>query len=208
MEKKRMSSFETEMFMSDITIRSVAQLIDELSLRGWHEADIVQLNNLHGLGKIDWGEVLKVVKGQAKIVVEHHMDMRVRPVYFDHEIIWHNGGGLFDFETQKLSLHLSDVQLRGDCEYPSGLRSICDDKRVANASVANYLIKYPYLISEDWKNMENIFFPETIFKNMRGEFSLSIKWNAIYNLWEYKEVYVDSSCQGIGKDYPIVIINI
>lgn len=205
---REMNELEKQLFSDVIGIKSLVGFADKLIAFGWRDEDVVQINKTMRCDDVDWSEVLKVVHGQAQINVIHHViDMSVRPKYLGVEIIEHNRRENFNFETQELRLFLTDTQLNGGYMYADEFRNIRQNQKAANASVANYLIKYPHLISSAWKEVGGIIFPETVFRNSQGDFSILIKWRSISEQWIYDKLYVSENLfTGLDPDYPIAII--
>ncbi len=99
------------------------------------------------------------------------------PTRFNGRLTWNK-------ETQKEALYLSDKQANM-CIEGNNLREELSDKLIVvlPANVLDYLLANPYLIPEDWKNME-VFFWGTIYHHSNnGPFvrSLSCSTGGVWN---------------------------
>ena len=198
-----------EMLKNDLSVKSIAALAERLTLAGWREKDIIEAVNDPRFVKLNWNEALKVLNGEAEIVIKHHViDMSIRPYDHGWDILEHNNCELFDFDTQKIDLFLTNNQLVGGFLFSHVLKQIRKKQKAANASVADYLMKYPNLISEEWKEKDGVVFPETIFNAKGAEVSIYIYWRASAKEWSYNFIQVSPElCSGLDSKYPIAIIS-
>ena len=159
------------------SIGAVNQLADALENSGFSSEDVTKLkqfDNLRGLKD--------VLNGKAEIkIIERLIDCDVNPfIPNGWSVEEHKKGGMFKFNPEKISLHLSKKQKKGSIG-GHDLRKELSDKPVINANVLDYLLAHPELIPEEWKG-KYIFFWGTIYRRsdgglyVRGLYGDGSKW--------------------------------
>ena len=107
---------------------------------GWTNSDIKALSEKN---------ILSVV---LKFLNEKFVNLNKRPVIPSAEAIMHsNGGGLWEFNPEEVFFCTKSKY--SSVDYLNGF----------NANLLDFLLKYPHLIPEEWKQYDKIFFPGTVY---------------------------------------------
>jgi hypothetical protein len=115
------------------------------------------------------GKVRDVLLGFAEIrPLEHIINCDADPyVPEDWAVEEHQKGGTWKWNPAELKLYLSPKQQCDKWIKGEELRQELEGQRVSNANILDYLLKYPHLIPEEWKN-KYIYFWGTIYRGPRG----------------------------------------
>ena len=111
-----------------------------------------------------------VVRGMSQIVpIEHVIDCGADPfVPEGWAVESHKKGGLFKWDASKVRLHLSKNQKGDKCIQGHKLREELANESVLNANILDYLLVYPELIPEEWKD-KYVFFWGTVYRSSGGD---------------------------------------
>jgi hypothetical protein len=82
-------------------------------------------------------------------------------------VVSHKKGGKFEFDPNKVKLHLSENQQNGKVIEGSKLRKELEVLKIFNANLLDFYIGKPFLIPEEWKG-KAVFFWGTIYRNSDG----------------------------------------
>ena len=119
------------------------------------------------------GDVRKVLRGYASIVVAKHViDLDADPVVPDGwSVEAHRKDGQFTWDAAKVALFLAYGQQNGKYVEGNKLRKELAEMPVFNVNLLDYLLKFPHLIPEEWKD-KYIFFWGTIYRGPSGHLSV------------------------------------
>lgn len=177
-------------------VSQVAELKLAFRRNGWNNAEIKTLSE----GDI-LADVLKVIKGQAEIkMIKRLIDCDANPFIPDGwSVEEHKKGGMFKFNPEKISLHLSKKQKKGSIK-GKNLRKELANQPVLNANVLEYLLAHPELIPEEWKD-KYIFFWGTIYRSSDGYSHVRcLYWDG--SKWDW---FYDWLVDGFNSDFPAAI---
>lgn len=110
-----------------------------------------------------FAQILPVIRGLGEVTITKHIiDCDADPIVPDGwEVVEHQEGGQFEWDSAKVALYLSDKQKSGVIE-GNELRKELKSQRVLNANVLDYLLAHPHLIPEEWRG-KLVFFWGTIY---------------------------------------------
>ena len=137
--------------------------------------------------------VRNVYLGHAEIkLVEHVIDCDADPfVPEGWSVEKHQKGGSFKWDPKQVQFYLSEPQRKGKSIEGNKLRTELEGKPVFNANLLDYLLAYPHLIPEEWKQDKQnrthyIFFWGTIYRHSDGGlFVRCLYWGVGGWLWGY-----------------------
>jgi hypothetical protein len=154
--------------MSIFSIGAMNQLGDALEKAGWTADDVTKLKQFSNLSAIK-----DVVNGPAVVIYpEHLIDCDASPFIPEGWTVEeHKKGGLYKFDSGKISLYLSKKQKKGGYSEGNDLRKELVNMPVPNANVLDYLLAHPELIPELWKG-KAVFFWGTIYRISLGGLSV------------------------------------
>ncbi|HAS00297.1 MAG TPA: hypothetical protein DEA89_03345 [Candidatus Moranbacteria bacterium] len=116
-----------------------------------------------------FAKLLPYLRGMAEVVLTKHIiDCDAEPFIPDGlKVEKHCKDGQFEWDIDKVSLHLSKEQACGNSIEGNKLRKKLEKMPILNANVLDYLLKNSQLIPEDWKG-KAIFFWGTIYRRSDG----------------------------------------
>lgn len=174
-------------------------------IRRVNEGTISYESSLEGMQKIiiegKAVDYLRVAHGQAEIrIPEHLIDSDAAPfIPGGWSVDEHKTSGLFEFDSAKISLYLSEKQKEGIIS-GHDLRKDLAGKPVMNANVLDYLLARPELIPEEWKG-KHIFFWGTIYCDSFGNLYVRcLHWDGSRWCWGY-----GCFSDGCASDAPAVL---
>jgi hypothetical protein len=132
---------------------------------------------------------------------KHIIDCDLEPSTFSNNIIKHNRKGIFNFHPDKVDLYIPIVDKQnkfGDLLYNQKVRkangiiiekeniSFIKNNFVLNANVLDYLLIFPEIIPNVWKEKERIFFFGTLYKSRDWSGSTCVRgliWDSAIGKW-------------------------
>ncbi|MDD5567328.1 MAG: hypothetical protein PHH01_03990 [Patescibacteria group bacterium] len=127
-------------------------------------------------------------QGDAEVVVEQPViDLDPKP-FVPHSltIVSHIKGGKFEWDPDKVVLHLSPRQRSEELIEGEELRRELEGLPVFNATLLDYLLAHPHLIPRKWRGLA-IFFWGTIYSRLDG--SLCVR-GLHYHQGQWKECHI------------------
>jgi hypothetical protein len=183
--------------MSTFSIGQMNQLADKLQAAGFGPADVTKLGQYDDLAAFK-----DVLYGMSEIVkVKHVIDLDTEPHIPDG---WkkeeHVPGGQFEWDPEKVRLHLDPGQLDGEWVEGNELRKKLSRLSVLNANLLDYLLAHQELIPESWKG-KAVFFWGTIYRHPHGRLMVRcLGWGGGQWYWGYD--WLDG---GFGGDDPAAV---
>jgi hypothetical protein len=112
---------------------------------------------------------MRFLQGQLEVVVRKHLiDLNADPsVPNGWSVVEHRRGGEFEWNPEKVRLHLSPSQRDDEAIGGLKLREELANEPVFNANLMDFLLANPHLIPEEWKG-KAIFFWGTVYRDPDG----------------------------------------
>ncbi len=147
------------------SVGQMNQLGDALEAAGFTAEEVTKLRSFPGL----LANIKKVLAGTSKIVaVTHVIDCDANPyVPQGWTVEEHKKGGMFEWNLDKVRLHLSPNQKDGKVIQGHKLREELVNEPALKANVLDYLLAHQELIPEEWKG-KYIFFWGTVYRDSDG----------------------------------------
>ncbi len=173
---------------TDKLIAMVTQCMPDLDSDNMQE----WIHNPKGLNKVLKEALCPPIKPPIKVgrmKSKHIIDCDALPSIPDGwSIEEHRKGGKLEWNSEKVSLYLSEIQKTG-LIVGNELRKELNHKTVLNACVLDYLLDNPHLIPEDWKG-KCIFFWGTVYRRRNGGlFVRYLYWNG--GRWRWSVRWLD-----------------
>lgn len=103
----------------------------------------------------------------------------------------HRQGGQLEWTKSLINLYLADGQKNGQWLGGHELRAVLKNQPVLNANMLDFLLKYPQLIPEEWKNGA-VFFWGTIYRDSAvGLYVRCLYWGGGRWFWSWYPLGVD-----------------
>jgi len=148
----------------------VMQAFEKMGIR---QKDIEKLSNDDELRR----QVLALVQGYVEVVpVKHLIDFDKPFAVHDKNIplssenqLPNQVRGIWEWDPAKVQLFEDERQISGYYGIQGvDLQTLLIDKKVYNANLLDYLLKFPFLIPESWKDME-VHFWGTLYNGQFGD---------------------------------------
>jgi len=179
-------------FSNQITQATVAKFIDRLFKSGWTEKD---LNRIAGWSDdiLNLSELVKVVREEAemKIDIKEHIvntGQNPNPNRTDVRLVLNTCFGEIDLKKNKPQLFVCPPELQEDNYFYSGMKKLLEGYKLMNATMKNYLLKYPQLIPKNWEDKDRIYFLGTITGQPKDMWCDYIHFNKKDSKW-YGEIH-------------------
>lgn len=163
--------------------------------------DLIQ--KLNGPEWIKWNQEFKKFLRKEGCWKRYIIDCDSQPVIPDGLTIEeHRKGGVIEWNPEKISLYLSEIQKTGRI-VGTDLRKELAGMPVLNACVLDYLLANPHLIPEEWKG-KHIFFWGTVYRGHDdGLFVRYLCWSG--DEWYWGLRWLDS---GWSSSDPAVCLQV
>lgn len=153
-----------------MTVGQAHELEMAFRRNGWNAVEVKTLSVGNALAS-----VREVILGRSEIKpLDHVINCDIDPfVPSGWGVEEHQKGGQLKWDPARVNLFLSGLQAQGKPIDGHKLREELKGKQVLNAIVLDYLLKYPYLIPEEWKQDDKgrtryVFFWGTIYRGSDG----------------------------------------
>jgi len=147
--------------------------------------------------------VQRFLRGDAEVVIKNHIiNCDADPYLPDgwKKVEEHIKGGQLRWNSDEVSLYLSDKQKDGSWIVGNKLRKELKGKLVLNANVLDYLLANPQIIPEEWKD-KVVFFWGTIYRS--SDVNLYVRYLIWRDgMWNWSNLWLDDSWSG---SYPAAV---
>lgn len=174
--------------MSSYTEGQVHQLANKLEAEGFTPEDITKLGQLKNLS-----DIRGLFRGTHELrLVRHIIDCDAKPFIPDGwKVEKHRKDGQLEWNAEKVSLYLSQLQKDGKYIGGNELRKELQGMFVYNANVLDYLLVHQELIPEEWKG-KAVFFWGTIYRHSDGDLCVRfLRWDGVQWHWDYRWIGYD-----------------